>query len=128
MPAGDAQRVWFPEMLARLKQIDFAFDDWPAVADFCSEMTEFRSELRQAKGIKDPLMKCRRCGQPLVFFDGISIRSFIFAIHKQAVISESELKQLDLSWSKYRKIHQLNKFGRAQGLDKIDKHQRTCKH
>ena len=51
MPAGDAQRVWFPEMYDCLREIDFEWDDWNAASRFCREMTAFRSSIREGKGI-----------------------------------------------------------------------------
>ncbi len=35
MAAGDAERVWFPELLSRLEKVDFAWNDWASVAAFC---------------------------------------------------------------------------------------------
>jgi len=128
MPAGDAQRVWFPEMLDRLGQIDFEWDDWASVVEFCSEITKFRTGMRQAKGITDPILKCPKCGGRAVLFNGISIRSYLFALRKRELISEGELKRLDSDWSQYRKACGLDKFGQTNELNQVDKHNCSSNH
>ena len=35
MPAGGAQRIWFPEMLSELKRIWSSALTWEELADFC---------------------------------------------------------------------------------------------
>jgi len=129
MPAGDAERVWFPEMYERLREIDFGWDDWSAASCFCSEMTEFRSSIRQAKGITDPKIACRKCGGIMSGFHGISIRSYLFAAHKIHLLTTTELNELDKQWARYKKIKKLDRFAQpdsnknAKAFDK-----NKCEH
>ncbi len=53
MPAGDAQRVWFPEMLDDLRSFWFKKIAWETLADFCERMTENarRSAWREASSL-----------------------------------------------------------------------------
>ena len=46
MAAGDAQRVWFPEMLDDLRNFYSKDVVWEALADFCECMTEKRKRIR----------------------------------------------------------------------------------
>ena len=124
MPAGDVQRVWFPEMLDELKTFlskETAWDDW---ADFCQRMTEKRKEIRLTRGVKPPRtgplppgVRCLKCGRvskntskpdPLA----VSIRSALFVLKKDGLISEAEFKGLDKSWMKYKKAKGLDAYGR----------------
>lgn len=52
MPGGDAQRVWFPEMLEELKRMWSSAMTWEELVDFCQRITEKRKSIRQTKGIK----------------------------------------------------------------------------
>ena len=40
MPAGDAQRAWFPAMLSELEQFWDSEMSWSLLAKFCHQMTE----------------------------------------------------------------------------------------
>jgi len=123
MPAGDAQRVWFPEMLDDLRSFWSKEAAWEKLADFCERMTEKRKEIRLTRGIQPPRraslqqgVRCPRCGQtsganradPL----GVSIRSALFALKNNGVITGAEFKELDRSWMKHRAKHDLDPYGR----------------
>jgi len=54
MPSGDAQRVWFPEMLEVLKTAWSSSMSWDELADFCERMTEMRRKMREERGIQSP--------------------------------------------------------------------------
>ena len=53
MPAGDAQRAWFPEMLDELTRHWSSDMSWDEIAIFSRHMTEKRKKIRDARGIKD---------------------------------------------------------------------------
>ena len=124
MPAGDVQRVWFPEMLDELKTFwsqKTTWDDWP---DFCQRMTEKRKEIRLARGIKPPRTgplplgaRCLKCGRvsektskpdPLA----VSIRSALFALKKGGLIRQAEFVKLDASWMRHKATNGLDAYGR----------------
>ena len=124
MPAGDAQRVWFPEMLDELKTFWSRKTGWGDWVDFCERMTEKRKKIRLARGIKPPRrghlplgVRCLECGRvsqktskpdPL----SVSIRSALFALKKEGVISEADFKDLDKTWMKHKKTNGLDAYGR----------------
>ncbi len=54
MASGDAQRVWFPEMLEELRRMWSQAMAWDDLAKFCQRMTKKRKSIREAKG---PLSK-----------------------------------------------------------------------
>jgi len=63
MPAGDAQRTWFPEMIEILRA------RWN-VGLACAELIELRDELdtmlhqiRAERHIRPPVIECPRCGR-----------------------------------------------------------------
>ncbi len=112
MPSGDAQRAWFPPMLEELEQFWTSDVTWEAVIAFCQRMTSFRVEIRKANGIQSPMMYCRSCKEKhRTKIEDISPRSVVFALQKQGVILDAELKSLDRDWAKYRKQNQLDAYG-----------------
>ena len=115
MAAGDAQRVWYPEMLADLKQHWHPGMPWDDVIAFCNRMTATRKELAISRGIKPPMMKCHRCGtRGRAAYPTISVRSLIFALQKIEAISETELKEIDRDWKRHQRKNSLDGYGRKK--------------
>jgi len=115
MPAGDAQRVWFPEMIEELKRTWSRAMTWKDLADFCERMTEKRKRIREERGIQPPKMRCNQCGGsllPMADVSGISIRSALFILKNNGVITEDEFKEIDKSWMKHKKKNGLDAYGR----------------
>jgi hypothetical protein len=112
MPPGDAQRVWFPEMIDELKARWSSSMTWEEFAAFCQRMNDMRKQIRQSRGIKPPLIKCRKCGEiSRSDIKGVSIRSGLFALKKYGIITETELKNLNRDWSRYQRKNRLNAYG-----------------
>lgn len=112
MPAGDAQRAWFPEMLSELKRFWDNDPGWSEVVTFCGKMTSLRSSIWEQRGIRGPMMTCRNCGKThAMTLPPISPRSLLFALRKIDVITDAELKQLDTEWKRFRKSENLDALG-----------------
>lgn len=113
MASGDAQRVWFPEMLAELASTWSAAMTWEELADFCRRMTEERRALRESRRIAPPRTRCSKCGEiSQSDISGVTIRSALFALEKTGVIDAARRKDLDRSWRKYKAKNQLDAYGR----------------
>lgn len=118
MPAGDAQRAWFAEMLEELEQFWDPEIPWSVMISFCARMTEFRTELKQAKGIKPLRFDCSGCGgKHTMSIPPISLRSALFALKNLNLINEAEFKALDRSWARYRKEKDLDAYGDLSQID-----------
>ena len=112
MPAGDAQRVWFPEMLEELKTSWSRTMPWKELANFCARMTEKRKQIRRERGIQPPKMRCPKCGNiSQSDISGVSIRSALFALKNNGVITDDEFKEIDKSWMKHKKRNDLDAHG-----------------
>lgn len=115
MPAGDAQRAWFPEMLLELRLFWGNDPDWSQVIAFCEKMTLLRSSIWEQRGIQGPMMTCRSCGEKhAMTLRPISPRSLIFALQKIDIITDHELKQLDKEWARFRKNQSLDVLGHVK--------------
>jgi hypothetical protein len=113
MAPGDAQRVWFPEMIATLKSHWSSSVTWEELAIICRTMSKKREEIRKTRGIKPPKTKCRKCGSISGGSNNylISIRSALFVLKNSDVITEEEFKKLDKEWKKYKKENNLDPYG-----------------
>jgi hypothetical protein len=81
--------------------------------DFCHRMTEKRRGIRQTKGIKPPRMRCPKCGQASRSgVSGVSIRSALFALKNNGVVTAAEFKEPDRKWMRHKAKHGLNPYGR----------------
>ncbi len=63
MPSGDAQRVWFPQMIEELETSWSKTMPWEDLADFCARMTEKQKQIRRERGIQHPKTRCPKCGK-----------------------------------------------------------------
>ncbi len=112
MSAGDAQRVWLPEMLAELKRTWSRAMTWEELAELCWRMAAKRSSIRQEKGIKPPRMRCPLCGRVSSSdIAGISIRSALFALKNSGVVTEAEFRELEKSWKRQKAAQGLDSYG-----------------
>jgi hypothetical protein len=76
-------------------------------------MTEKRKRIRLERDIQPPMMWCPKCGKRTrAGVSNVSIRSALFALKKDGLISEAELKELDKSWMMHKKKNGLDASGR----------------
>jgi len=112
MASGDAQRVWLPEMIDKLKTQWSSSMTWEELTKFCRMITEERKRIRESRGIQTPSSKCTHCGTVSRSDNhAISIRSTLFILKNNGVISEEEFKELDRNWKRYRKENELDAYG-----------------
>jgi len=113
MPAGDAQRTWFPEMVVELR------NRWRSGLSL-TELMELRDDLdamlhriRSERNIRTPVIRCRRCGHvgPAMEPD-VSIRAVIIALGRFSIVSAEEMKTIDKRWAVYRKANGLDLHGK----------------
>lgn len=127
MASGDAQRVWFPEMLEILRATWSPTTTWTELADLCARLTTVRNETRSSRGVEAPRMRCPRCGT--VSRGGpsrVSIRSALFALKKEGLLLDDEFARLDRDWSKHRKAHGLDANGQEVAASRADAVREVC--
>ena len=116
MPPGDAQRVWFEEMLRDLRAWWKPGTSWDDFIEFCHRMMDKRTAIRAERGIKSPMMYCPICqGRRPSEAPGIGIRSGLFALMKIGLITQDEFAELDRSWKHYRRDNGLTAYGDRKG-------------
>ena len=60
MPSGDAQRTWFPEMVARLRAEWHEEMSIPALIGLRDELDEMLRRIRAGRNIQAPIITCGR--------------------------------------------------------------------
>lgn len=126
MPAGDAQRVWFPEMLKVLTAEWSPSTTWDDLIDLCRRVTVQRTEIRRSRGIQAPKWKCPRCGITSGSdIEGVSVRSALFALRKVGAISDADFKKLERDWGKQRDGRGLDPLGNVKRV-RLSAERRCC--
>jgi hypothetical protein len=115
MAAAGSTRSWLPEMLEELEHRWSRSLTWEEYAAVCDRMTELRTQLRKERGVKNPRMFCRHCGEIHEMIPApVTIRSVLFALRKKGVLTDQELQQMDNAWRRYRSKHRLDGCGRKR--------------
>ena len=117
MPAGDAQRIWFPELVEKLRK------EWKPRLSL-EEMISLRDSLdsilqaiRRERHILPPMMRCSRCGtRQRSAPPKVSVRAVILALQRFFIASESEVKSLDKQWRSFRKTNKLDQYGAPENV------------
>ena len=113
MPAGDAHRTWFPEMIEMLRM------EWNSSMSV-EELISLRDRLdatlqaiRIERNILPPMMWCPNCqkrhrSKP----PKVSVRATILALRRFGIAPDAEVKTLEKRWKKYSKETDLDIYGK----------------
>jgi hypothetical protein len=126
LPAGDAHRVWFPEMVATLRS---AWDEampLPELVRLCDDLNGMRQQIRHERQILPPVIHCRSCGRTgRAAEPRVGVRAVILAAARFGPASPTIAKRLEREWAKYRAQNGLDLYGHvAQTVREL----RDCPH
>jgi len=118
MPSGDAQRTWFPEMIAVLRR------EWDSSMSL-SELIALRDRLdamlqaiRSTRKILTAMFLCPKCGAyGRAQAPRLSVRAMLLALSRFEIASVEEVKMLEKSWKKYRRDLRLDLYGKPEAKD-----------
>lgn len=113
MPSGDAHRTWFPELVKTLKKEWNPLMSFGELISLRDHLDEILQTIRKDRKNFPPMMWCPKCkrrtpSQPTK----VTVRGVILAIQRFKVASEEQVKELDKRWNKYRKVNNLNCYGK----------------
>ena len=114
MAAGDPQRVWFPEMLARLRCEWSSQMSFPALIELRDRLDAMLQQLRSERHIVPLVFRCPKCGaigpsaEPHV-----SVRALILSLGRFGITSQKATKRLERDWAEYRVQNRLDLYGQA---------------
>jgi hypothetical protein len=117
MASGDAQRVWFPEMIEALRSEWHHGMSFEATVELRDELDTMLQRIRSERHIRTPVFKCPHCGhvgeaaQPHV-----SVRALLLSLLRFGIADAEQVKTLEKSWAVYRQQNRLDIFGKVGGL------------
>jgi hypothetical protein len=116
MAKGDAQRTWFPEMIAMLRREWQPTISCVALIGLRDRLDEMLQAIRSERNILSPIMKCPKChGEARMARPRVSVRALILALTRFGIVPKREVKGLEKLWDRYRKQNQLDLYGKEQG-------------
>jgi hypothetical protein len=112
MASGDAQRTWFPEMIALLGQTwspSMAEGEWLALRDRLDTLLQM---IRSERQIVSAMMWCPHChARHPAAPPKVSVRAMILALGRFGMASAAEVKVFERRWNTYRRQHHLDRYG-----------------
>ena len=113
MPAGDASRTWFSEMIDALRQAWKSEMAWEQVIALRDRLDAMLRDIRFSRGIRPPTMWCPVCNQRTQqAAPGVSVRALILALGRFGIVGAVEAKSLEKRWAKHRKENSLDRNGK----------------
>jgi len=114
MAAGDAQRVWFPEMIEVLREEwrpEMPFEALVALRDRLDAMLH---QIRAERHIRPPVLRCPECGKMAEAAEAhVSVRAMILSLLRFEIAAPESTYALEKSWARHRKQNGLDPYGKA---------------
>jgi hypothetical protein len=115
MAAGDAQRVWFPEMIERLRSQWHQGMSFDAIVELRDTLDATLQRIRSERHIHSPVFRCPRCGQ---VGEGaglhVSVRAMILSLTRFGIAPAEQTYALEKGWAAYRKQNGLDLYGKSK--------------
>src|SRR3989442_2981429 len=112
--AGDAHRVWFPEMVEHLRQRWRDDLSMEALLKLRDELDDMLGRIRLTRHISNAVFKCPACGHIGRGADPhVSVRATILALARFRVAAKEPALALEKTWSAYRKTAGVDVYGHA---------------
>lgn len=114
MAAGDAQRVWFPEMIERLRAQRNQGMSGEALIELRDELGAQLQRIRSERHIRSPILKCPCCGQIGEGADPhVSVRAMILSLGRFGIATAAQTSVVEKCWAVHRKQHGLDLNGKT---------------
>ena len=128
MAAGDAQRIWFGEMVAALRlkwRRDMPFEEMIRLRD---ELDEMLQQIRSNRNVRSPVVRCSKCGY---IGEGaaphVTVRAMILSVIRFDIDDGDTTRAVEKQWKAYQKTHRLDLNGKPAG-PKVDHLSRAHGH
>ena len=115
LPAGDGNRVWFPEMIELLRSRWNESMTFPRLIELCTSIDELFQQRRPIGPTLPPGSRCPKCGR-MVRSESfgrhrISVRAAILTLGRFGIASSALTKKIEKEWAKYRTQNGLDLYG-----------------
>lgn len=120
MASGDAQRVWFPEMVAMLRQAADPAMSVGAVLRLRDRLDATLQHIRRTRQSRPAMMWCPHCqAHHRAAPPWVLVRGTLLALGRFAALAPSDVQALEKHWNRYRRQHQLDRYGQGQQEDAV---------
>jgi hypothetical protein len=112
MASGDAQKVWFPELIAMVRQAGDRALSMDALLRLRDRLHTTLQTIRHTRQILPAMMWCPHCqARHRAAPPSVSVRATILALGRYTRTTASEVQALEKQWNRYRKQQQLDRDG-----------------
>jgi hypothetical protein len=102
MAAGDAPRVWFPEMIESLRsewQQGLSFE---AIVKLRDDLDAMLQRIRSERHIRPPVLKCPKCGHVGEGAEPhVSVRGMILSVIRFGIADAEPAYMIEKGWAAY---------------------------
>ncbi len=117
MAAGDSQRVWFLEMVERLRVQWLPEMPFEEIISLRDDLDAMLQRIRSEGDIRSPFLKCRDCGYAgPAAAPHVSVRAMILSVNRFGIAPADQIHALEKRWAAYRKQNSLNPYGKQTDL------------
>ena len=123
-----AERVWFPEMLARLQRKWRETMSVAALIGLRDSLDTMLHQIRSERHISSPVFTCPKCGLrgPMVE-PRVSVRAMILAARRFGIALPAKTKVLEREWSRYREEQGLDLYGKSLLFESLARETNECR-
>jgi hypothetical protein len=112
MAAGDAQRVWFPEMIERLRSQWHQGISWDALIDLRDDLDAMLQRIRSDRHVRPAVFRCPECGHVGEGAEPhVSVRAMILSLTRFGIAPAERTRRLEKAWAAYRKQKGVDLYG-----------------
>ena len=115
MASGDAQKVWFPELIAMVRQAGDPALSIEALLRLRGRLNTTLQTIRHMRQILPAMMWCPHCqARHRAAPPSVSVRATILALGRYTRATAAEVQALEKRWNRYRKQQQLDRDGQPE--------------
>ena len=115
MASGDAQKVWFPELIVMVRQAGETALSMEALLRLRDRLHTTLQTIRHTRQLLPAMMWCPHCqARHRAAPPSVSVRATILALGRYTHATASEVQALEKQWNRYRRQHQLNRDGQPE--------------
>ena len=120
MAAGDAQRVWFPEMIERLRSQWRQGISYDSLIGLCDDLDAMLQRIRSDRHIRPPVFRCPECGHVGEGAEPhVSVRAMILSLTRFGIAPAEQTRPLEKAWAAYRKLGGVDLSGVASMVHEV---------
>jgi hypothetical protein len=120
MAAGDAQRVWFPEMIESLRSEWQQGLSCEAIVKLRDDLDAMLQRIRSERHIRPPVFKCSKCGHVGEGEPHVSVRAMILSVIRFGIADAEPAYMIEKGWAAYRKQQGLDLCGKSLATKPAD--------